>query len=59
VHQHPSLRRAIAEDAVHYNADRPPQSIGNATIQESEQGIAEIKCNERLGRLPKSYRRAA
>jgi putative transposase len=54
-----SPRRAINEYAAHYNLDRPHQGIGNATIQESEQGTGEVECNERLGGLLKSYRRAA
>ena len=54
-----SLRRAVSEYASHYNADRPHQGIGNATIEKSEQGSGEIECNERLGGLLKSYRRAA
>jgi len=54
-----SLRRAISEYAAPFNADRPHQGIENATIQKSEQGTGEIECNERLGGLLKSYRRAA
>jgi putative transposase len=54
-----SLCRAIAEYAAHYNLNRPHQGIGNATVQESEQGTGKIECNERLGGLLKSYRRAA
>jgi putative transposase len=54
-----SLRRAIKDYAAHYNSDRPHQSIGNVTVEKSEQGTGEIECNERLSGLLKSYRRAA
>ncbi|MFT7669943.1 MAG: hypothetical protein ACI8X5_002650 [Planctomycetota bacterium] len=51
-----SLRRAISKYAAHFNADRPHQGIGNAKIENSEQGTGEV---ERLGGPLKSYRRAA
>ncbi|MFT7485638.1 MAG: putative transposase [Candidatus Paceibacteria bacterium] len=54
-----SLRRAINGYIEHYNTERPHQGTGNVTIQRPEPSIGDIECNERLGGLLKSYRRAA
>ncbi len=54
------LRQVLREFIAHYNSERPHQGIGNVPIgpwQTRAEG--EIVCDERLGGVLKSYRRAA
>ena len=53
------LRYVINEYMEHYHTERPHQGIGNNIIQPPPVGKGEIVCQERLGGLLKSYRRAA
>jgi transposase len=53
------LRYVINEYMEHYHAERPHQGIGNVMIEPPPVGEGEITCQERLGGLLKSYRRAA
>jgi putative transposase len=54
------LRRVFQEYLEHYNTERPHQGIGNVTIGPwSTSTSGEIVCDERLGGLLKSFRRAA
>ncbi len=55
-----SLVRALDEFVEHYHAERPHQGIGNEWIERREVvGDGNVVCNERLGGILKSYRRAA
>ncbi len=55
-----ALRRAIDEYVAHYHENRPHQGIGNERI-DGDDVVSEgdVVCDERLGGLLKSYRRAA
>jgi putative transposase len=54
------LRRVFQTYLEHYNTERPHQGIGNVTIGPwSTSTSGEIVCDERLGGLLKSFRRAA
>ncbi len=59
------LRYVTNEYVKHYNRDRPHQGVGNVplsgdpTPKPSPLKIADVVCDERLGGLLKSYRRAA
>jgi len=53
------LEYVIKEYMEHYHTERPHQGIGNEIIEPPPQGEGEIVCQERLGGLLKSYRRAA
>ena len=53
------LEYVIKEHMEHYHTERPHQGIGNEIIEPRPQGEGEIVCQERLGGLLKSYRRAA
>lgn len=53
------LHYIIEEYVKHYHQERSHQGIDNNIIEPSLQGKGEIICNERLGGLLKSYRRAA
>jgi len=54
------LRHVLGEYIAHYNSERPHQGIGNVTIGPWEtKAEGEIVCDERLGGLLKSFRRAA
>ncbi len=55
-----SLRRAIDQYVVHYHSERPHQGIGNERIDGDDvANDGDVVCDERLGGLLKSYRRAA
>ncbi len=55
-----SLRRAISEYVAHYHDERAHQGIGNERIEQRDAaGDVEVVCDERLGGMLKSYRRAA
>ena len=54
------LRYVVSEYIEHYHTERPHQGIGNNIIEPQPQPKdGEIVCQERLGGLLKSYRRAA
>ena len=56
------LRNAIDAYIGHYNRDRPHQSLGNKLLAPSPSPATtggEIMCDEKLGGLIRSYRRAA
>ena len=53
------LRYVVNEYMEHYHTERPHQGIGNNMIEPPPPGKGEIICQERLGGLLKSYRRAA
>jgi transposase InsO family protein len=53
------LHYIIEEYVKHYHQERPHQGIDNNIIEPQPQGKGEITCDERLGGLLKSYRRAA
>ena len=53
------LRYVVNEYMEHYHTERPHQGIGNNIITPLPQGDGKIVCQERLGGLLKSYRRAA
>ena len=53
------LEYVIREYMEHYHTERPHQGIDNEIIEPPPQGEGEILCQERLGGLLKSYRRAA
>ena len=53
------LEYVIREYMEHYHTERPHQGIGNEIIEPPPQSEGEIVCQERLGGLLKSYRRAA
>ena len=54
------LRYVVNEYIEHYHTERPHQGIGNNIIEPQPQSKdGEIVCQERLGGLLKSYRRAA
>ena len=53
------LRYLVNEYMEHYHTERPHQGIGNNIIAPLPQGAGKIICQERLGGLLKSYRRAA
>ena len=54
------LWRVLTEYIDHYNTERPHQGIGNVTIGPWDvRGDGAIVCDERLGGLLKSFRRAA
>ena len=53
------LEYVIKEYMEHYHTERPHQGIGNEIIEPPPQGEGKIVCQERLGGLLKSYRRAA
>lgn len=53
-------RRSRATYIEHYKTGRPRQEIGNVVIVSREAATeGEIVCDERLGGLLKSFRRAA
>jgi transposase len=53
------LRYVVNQYIEHYHTERPHQGIGNNIITPLPQGEGKIVCQERLGGLLKSYRRAA
>ena len=53
------LRYVVNEYMEHYHTERSHQGIGNNIIEPPPPGKGEIVCQERLGGLLKSYRRAA
>lgn len=53
------LEYVIAQSMEHYHTERPHQGIDNEIIEPPAPGEGEIVCQERLGGLLKSYRRAA
>ena len=53
------LRYVVGEYMEHYHTERPHKGIGNEIISPQPQGKGKIVCQERLGGLLKSYRRAA
>ena len=53
------LEYVIHEYMEHYHTERPHQGIGNEIIEPPPPGEGKIVCQERLGGLLKSYRRAA
>jgi len=54
------LRRSFVEYVAHYNEERPHQGVGNRPIGEWKPATeGAIVCDERLGGLLKSFRRAA
>jgi len=53
------LEYVIREYMAHYHTERPHQGLDNEIIEPPPQGEGEIICQERLGGLLKSYRRAA
>jgi putative transposase len=53
------LRYCIEQYCLHYHHERPHQGLNNNMIEPSTQGSGEIVCQERIGGLLKSYRRAA
>jgi hypothetical protein len=53
------LHYIIEEYVKRYHQERPHQGIDNNIIEPPPQGRGEIMCDERLGELLKSYRRAA
>jgi putative transposase len=53
------LEQVLREYIDHYNSERPHQGLGNRTIGPWQVGQGEILCDERLGGLLKSFRRAA
>lgn len=56
------LQQAINEYVEHYNRDRPHQGMGNELLEPNAQPAAphgKVLCDERLGGLLRSYRRAA
>ena len=55
----PHLRYVVNEYMEHYHTERPHQGIGNNIIEPPPVGDGKIVCQERLGGLLKSYRRAA
>jgi len=55
-----NLRRSFVEYVAHYNEERPHQGVGNRPIGEWKPATeGAIVCDERLGGLLKSFRRAA
>lgn len=52
------LKYVVSSYIDHYHQERPHQGIGNQIIDPLPQGDGEIICQERLGGLLKSYRRA-
>ena len=53
------LNQVLREYIDHYNSERPHQGLGNRTIGPWQVGQGKIVCDERLGGLLKSFRRAA
>jgi transposase InsO family protein len=58
-----ALRNAVVQYLAHYNAERAHQGVGNRRLSavppsEASPGHGEVVCDERLGGLLKSYRRA-
>ncbi|MFT5051898.1 MAG: putative transposase [Chlamydiales bacterium] len=53
------LRDATNEYIEHYHTERAHQGLGNCHIEPSSVGEGAVVCDERLGGLLKSYRRAA
>lgn len=53
------LEYVIQQYMEHYHTERAHQGIGNEIIEPPPQGEGEVVCQERLGGLLKSYRRAA
>jgi len=56
------LWRAVDAYIEHYNQDRPYQGMGNSILSSSAEPIiteGRVICDERLGGLIRSYRRAA
>ena len=53
------LRHHVEAYILHYNTERPHQGIGNVPIGTWTVGTGEIVCDESLGGLLKSFRRAA
>ena len=53
------LEYIVSEFILHYHTERPHQGLDNEIIEPTPPGTGEIVCQERLGGLLKSYRRAA
>ena len=57
-----SLHRATREFVEHYHFERPHQGLSNEVIERTSPrptSWTEVWCEERLGGIPKHYRRAA
>jgi len=55
-----ALDHAVREYAVHYNTERPHQGVGNVPLGPWEPTTeGQIVCDQRLGGILKSFRRAA
>lgn len=55
------LRLALREYLAHFNEERPHQGLGGRFVipPANENRAAKIQCSERLGGLPRYYRREA